>query len=256
MFFWYYCILAGMIIVFAIVDARRRLRVLRHAEFFREVSFIVRQNLPLIAALHTATRGARWQLSTPLRSLSRVMETGLPLSDAVRQIWPTCPREDYSLIRAGENANTLPEALSTIEKRYDELLRNRVLEDYRFSVLPHMSLVLFALTFWGFGYFIVPRFRVIFFDFDTVMSAFATDIFSRGFTEPDLPVTTIGWLFHICIWAVVIWLPVRVVAPWFIRQLRGLGVLHRFFDTVRWYFPITHQLVVAESCGLTLPILR
>lgn len=245
-----------LLILLAIVDARRRLRLVRHAEFFQAVSFIVRQNLPMIAALHTSARGAARRLQTPLLSLSRVMETGLPLSDAVRQIWPTVPREDYSLIRAGENGDTLPEAMGTIEKRYDEILDKRVLDDYRLSVLPHLSLVFFALGYWGIGFFIVPKFRVIFADFDVAMSPFVTDIFTRGFSDEALPATVWGWLFHLCVWAIIVGLPLRVFGPWFVRQFQGLGLLDQLFDTIRWYFPITHRLAAAESCGLTLPIAR
>ncbi|MCB9858078.1 MAG: type II secretion system F family protein [Phycisphaerales bacterium] len=231
-------------------------RRIRRAAFVRRISFVVRRNLPLASSMFVSSVGEPAGMRQPLRGLSRLLELGLPLSDAIATVWPSCPRVDRSMLRAAEQSGTLPDAIAIIDAKYQRDFELRVNDDQQSFVIPSITFVvlLFCITFAGI--FIIPKFVVIFDDFSTANPTVMREIFMTGFTTGVMPSTWYGFLFHGFIAFIVALAALRVLMFLFGGALRRTEFYNNIADSIRWAIPLFRRAAKAEACVATLPTIR
>ena len=84
-------------------------------EFYRELSLLTRSSLPLPESIDALASGvARRDFRTALRSVAEETRRGAPLADALSSQPRYFPSFHAALIRAGEHAGALPEALHEV----------------------------------------------------------------------------------------------------------------------------------------------
>ena len=75
----------------------------------------MRQNLPLAMALSTAAGDNTDRRSRILRSISKWLTQGYPLSQALKRGYTQCPGNIAAMITAAEKVDQLPQAIESIE---------------------------------------------------------------------------------------------------------------------------------------------
>lgn len=231
-------------------------RRIRRATFLRHVSFVIRRNLPLVSAMYTSSVGEHAGLRYPLRHVSRLLELGLPLSDAIAMVWPTCPRVDRTMLQAAEQSGSLPDAIAVIDAKYQREFETRVNDDQQSFVIPSITFVVLMVCITFAGIFVVPKFVVIFEDFDTAIPVFLREIFMTGFLAGEMPSTWFGFIFHGVIALVIVLAALRVLLFLFAGPIRRTEAVNNIIDSIRWTIPGLRRAARAEACVATLPTIR
>ena len=234
----------------------RNLVRLRRASFVRHISFVVRRNLPLVSSMYLSSVGEPAGLRYPLRHLSRMLELGIPLSDAIGIVWPRCPRVDRSILQVAEQSGSLPDAIAVIDARYQRDIESRLNNEQRSLVIPALTFVVLLSTMLLAGVIIFPKFIVIFDDFGTPLPTFAHELFATGFMTGAIPSTWYGLLFHGTIALVIALVALRAIAFIFSGPLYRSDWYNNIVDSIRWAIPILRRAAKAEACVATLPTIR
>ena len=130
---------------------------IRRASLIRHLSFVIRRNLPLVSSLYTTSVGEPPSLRFPLRQMSRLLELGIPLSDAIGMSWPRCPRVDRSILRAAEQSGSLPDTVAVIDARYQREFEANVTDDRQVFVIPALAPGTYFCTLYINDEFLVKR---------------------------------------------------------------------------------------------------
>lgn len=238
------------------LDFASKLGYIRRAAFIRHISFIVRRNLPLVSALFVSSIRQPANVRIPMRRLSRLLELGIPLSDAIGMAWPKCPRVDRSILQAAEQSGTLPDAITILDERYQHDFEVRLDQSQPTLALPILTFGMFITWFLLATAFFIPRVNMIGYDFGTSAPLFTQEILMSGFGTGALPTTWYGTLFHATAAAILI-----LGGLWFIAQLLGASLrradfYNNFCDSLRWFIPVSRRAEIARSCLFTLPTIR
>ncbi len=130
-------------------------------DFCTLMAFQLNVGIPMVTALQVAAEDCEQvKFRTLLQELKRLVEAGLPLSEAMEQ-WPRVfPRQFVSLVRAGERGSELP-ATFLEQKRFLEW-QEQILADVRqatiYPVIVMIVVCVFVLVLFT---FVVPRFKLL-----------------------------------------------------------------------------------------------
>ncbi|HUW81782.1 MAG TPA: type II secretion system F family protein [Phycisphaerae bacterium] len=142
-------------------------------------ALIVRQGLPLAAGLAAAADGEYGKTRRVLRRISYWVGQGLSLSGALARRCPGCPGLVVSTVAAGERMGQLPGALEALEGHlaHEDKWRARFRINWPYAVIvPSFTLMILS----GALYFVIPKFRHIFADFDIELPAVTLFIIGIG----------------------------------------------------------------------------
>lgn len=160
-----YIVLLGCLIVAGAIQGELMRRDARVRVVFRHIGMVVRQNIPLSTGLFCAALSERGKTRRTLSRLSLLLETGAPLSDAIRLAFRECPPLAESMIRAAEASGTLPDALAELNAR---LLGGRELSAVRqINRWHYLTLVvfIFCVVMLSYNYFVFSKMLTIVVDF-------------------------------------------------------------------------------------------
>lgn len=213
-----------------------------------QIATVVRQGLPLAAALSLAAQSERGEVRARLAAISKYLAQGLSLSKAVRVGYPDCPGMALSLICAGENAGQLSAALDQaetylLERDSDSRRIDPSIGPYAFIVMSWtvlvMSLVLVVVT---------PKLAEIYADFDVDEPLLLRGL-ARG-VERRTPVL-VTMLVTIGMGTVVLlYLRLRP------RRVPQLGSISRLADWVRWHMPGARRVEFGVGMSVMLRTMR
>jgi len=132
-----------------------------------QIAAVTSQSLPLAGGLMLAGQSEPGKAGVVLRRIARLLAAGLPLGEALRYGYPSCPGMVASVVQAGELAGRLPAVLRMLESDLVERARQRH-RAAPFGV-PYAIFLLFFLIVieTGVMVLIVPKFEEIFRDFRT-----------------------------------------------------------------------------------------
>ncbi len=250
--------IAFCVLVAGCVHAGRMRNQLRTAILFQHLGLIVRQNMPMPMALQFAAAGETGVTRRSLTRASRLLQAGLPLSEALRRAYPVCPGLPLSILHAAERAGTLPSALAEINERGAGRPRQTSGGQARWGYVGVIAIV-FPTVFFLFSYYVLPRFTTIYMDFDTTPPLITTEVFAANPFTTAAPTTWYGQAFGVFLVALAL-LP-AAVATWGVTRLvpRRADRLRRTqiaADYVRWYAWPFRRIVRAESCAESIPSIR
>jgi len=140
-------------------------------------ALVVREGLPLPAGLAAAADGEYGKTRRVLRRLSYWVGQGLSLSGALARRCPGCPGLVVSTVAAGERMGQLPRALDALEEHlaHEDKWRARFRINWPYAVIvPSFTLMVLS----GALFFVLPKYRNIFDDFDVELPA-ATQLVSE-----------------------------------------------------------------------------
>ncbi|RJP35771.1 MAG: hypothetical protein C4547_08965 [Phycisphaerales bacterium] len=155
--------------------ARQR-RTLEVHRVISHVGLAIRVNLPLAPALRSAAQNESGRVRIMLHDLARYLEAGGGLAGGFEDAVPGCPPLVLTLLRRGEASGQLTAAVDDIERMFtDQVLEP--LESPRTAVWLALITVLFACGVVGGSLFwIMPKFRDIFDDFEVEMPAITASL--------------------------------------------------------------------------------
>ena len=201
------------------------------------LALITRLNLPLCPALEAAAEGESPRVGGVMRKMSRLIGTGCSVSAAFEAAVRGCPAPLAAVLRMAERCGQLPRALADQQRTLAAAI------DMRLTSTPHarhaaayatfMILLAGTMVLW-IMILIMPRFRDIFFDFNT-----------------PLPTTTLilidvaqwcaayGWVILTAVFAITFGV-VLVCAR--ARMRNDAGIIARTVAALRWAFPATRTL--------------
>lgn len=243
-------------IAVAVVDLVIKRRWLHQAIFMRQLAFIVRRNLPLVSSLFVSSAGQPAGVRHPMRRLGRLLELGIPLSDAIAMAWPRCPRVDRSILQAAEQCGTLPDAITIVSERYQRDFDTRFEDAFPIMTFPLITLAIVLSWFYFATVTFIPNFVAILVDFDTTMPQFSKEIFLTGFTGGTPPATWYGLLFHASLWIVVVTSSFWILGAVFGPIVRRIDALNGVSNSLRWFIPVCRRAEIARGCVETLPTIR
>lgn len=150
----------------------RRPRRVRKAVDLRVVlshlAFITKCNLPLVPALDAAAKGESWRTRDVLKELARRLSIGHPLSSALTEAFPACPRQLVVALREAERHGHLREAIAEQEQAVAATVERHVqgAAHTRPAAVYAIIMLLFLATFGAWlTALIMPAFANIFADF-------------------------------------------------------------------------------------------
>lgn len=243
------CLLAAAC-VFA-VQMRSRIRI---EIIFRHIGLIVRQNMPLPLALQFAGRGESGATRRSLLRIGRLVQMGLPLSESLRRACPQCPGPHLSSVQIGERTGTLAAVLQDIN---EESLRRPsgnvagATTRWGYAVVTAFAT---AVVFCSVSYFVVPRLRLIVYDFGAVLPTSTTEIFEANPFSSEHPKTIFGWAIRLFLVGVTV-MPALLLI-WGLLRLRPrradrLGLFNLIGDSIRWHVWPFSRIALAQACAST-----
>lgn len=233
-----------------------RIGRIHRASVIRHVAFVVRRNLPLVSSLFVASNGLAPGVRLPMRRLSRLLELGIPLSEAIGMSLPECPRVDLSILRAAEQAGTLPDAVTIVNERYRRQLTDQLDRSTPPLLIPVFTLTVCLLELSFLAYRVWPKYVVIFDDFDTRIPNFSHEIVMTSFFGGPAPTTWYGMLFHGMALAAIGIVVLGIFWGLLGSTLKRFQPFRTLLDRARWMIPTSHRTAIAKGCVDTLPTLR
>ncbi len=150
------------------------------------------KQLSLIEVLETFAKDVRGRWKYQILRLVDLLRSGVSLADAIEKIPAVIPAHAYFLVKAGAESGTLPSALALAaetcaERRNDRDFMRPGTSVYISAVLTVMLLIQGFIFYW-----IIPKMKKIYLDFDMELPALTWEIIRAS----DLFVNYI-WLFPV-----------------------------------------------------------
>jgi len=210
-------------------------------------ALVVREGLPLPAGLAAAADGEYGKTRRVLRRLSYWVGQGLSLSGALARRCPGCPGLVVSTVAAGERMGQLPRALDALEEHlaHEDKWRARFRINWPYAVIvPSFTLMVLS----GALFFVLPKYRNIFDDFDVELPA-ATQLVSEvgDYLWAGSGITPLLILAGAILAIYVTFRPRRPARP---RLLSRVG------DAIKWSLPGWRTMQEAAGMVWIIRILR
>ncbi len=233
-----YPLLLFFLIVLGAIHGAHLRRDARLRVIFRHIGMIVRQNIPLSAGLFCAALSERGKTRRILSRLSLLLETGVPLSDALELGYAACPIGIESSVRAAEAAGTLPDALADLNGRLsDDRDEPGADEAYRWHYLS-MVIVFFCIVVSAYQHFTAPKMVEITLDFEGSMSTEAAELVHYLPLFTAFPTGPVARLYAVVFCAAIAYLLLFNIA-WPLlrlrRRSRRVGPLGELVESIRWH---------------------
>lgn len=134
------------------------------------------KQLPLIDVLEAFAKDVRGHWRHQIIRLVDLLRSGVPLAEAIEKIPSVIPTKAYFLVKAGAESGTLPSALAMAaevcaEQRSERDNLHSGVSYYIVSVLVVLTLILSFICYW-----IIPKMKKIYFDFELELPALTIDI--------------------------------------------------------------------------------
>ncbi|MCZ6697366.1 MAG: type II secretion system F family protein [Planctomycetota bacterium] len=233
--------------------ARMRSRT-RTEIIFRHLGLIVRQNMPLPLALQFAGRGESGATRRSLVGIGRLVQMGLPLSEALRRAYPQCPGPLLSSVQIGEKTGTLSAALQDInEENARSLSGNAAGATTRWSYVVVTAFAA-AVVICAAQYRVAPRLQILVLDYDVVLPASTQDVFVASPFSNESPKTLYGWIIRLFLVGVTVspaFLLIVGLARLRPRRADRLGWFHLIADAIRWYVWPLNRIASSRACAST-----
>ena len=171
--------------------------------------------IPVIESFAQETRGI-WRLR--MRRLVQCMTRGLSLPDALQEVPGILPEETIVQIRIGWLTGLPAEALKRAALNHSRTHQGVNITAQRFLTYVEMIAIVFLLVLSFVMYYIIPKFKKIFDDFN-VRLPFVTEMLIR----------TADYLYPIVVWGVLVFL----VAKIWIRRITN-GREEKFWASLFW----------------------
>ncbi|HNQ21542.1 MAG TPA: type II secretion system F family protein [Phycisphaerae bacterium] len=216
---------------------KRARRTVELQTLLGQVGVAVRLNLPLPTALRAAAAGELPRVSRMLKDMATLLEAGCPLSEALRLGVPGCPLLLPALVRRGEECGQLRQAFTDAEAMLEQRLRRQISRAGPVGLYALVVLLIGIGIVGGVMVIVVPKFKVIFEDFDATLPPATVRLIEVS-----------DWIVHGgglgLVWLV---LAVGVVAGvvLLVVQLSPRdrpGPVARAVAALRWAFPITRHI--------------
>ena len=232
---------------------------IRSTIVFRHIGLVVQQNMPLSAGLYYAALSESGPARGILARASRLVEAGVPLSQALSTAYPDCPALPLSIIRAGEASATLPSALRELNQRLSRGRLERPTDaSYRWILLAIVALT-FSLVYSYYCYSTLPKLSMIVADFGVTFPPLVQDVIAANPFSPTAPTTLLGGLYIVAVAGAMLLAPCMLVGL-FVRmrprRVDRVGVFSVALDYVKWHVWPFRGIAVAQSCANAIPILR
>ena len=141
-----------------------KLSVPEMANFFRQVSELLKAGVPISRVLVALSEEASPKMVTICQGLLEKVNAGVPLSEAMTMFPDAFDEVTRSYVAAGESSGTLPETMSRLarilEKRNEMRLKIKAVTAYPKMVGGAIALIVTAILM-----FLVPRYQAIYADF-------------------------------------------------------------------------------------------
>lgn len=210
-------------------------------------ALIVRQGLPLPAGLAAAADGEHGKTRRILLRLSYWVGQGLSLSAALARRCPGCPGLVVSTVGAGERMGQLPRALEALDEHlaHEDKWRARFRFNWPYAVIvPSFTLLILS----GALYFVIPKFRDIFADFDIELPAITQFVIRiPNYLGVGTGVAPLIILAGAAVGVYVIFRPRRAARP---RLLSRMG------DAIKWSLPGWRTMQEAAGMVWIIRVLR
>lgn len=193
-------------------------------QFTRQLSTLMDAGLPILRSLRILEQQQKpGVLRVTLRAVAEDVEGGATLSEAMFRHPRVFDRLYCNMIAAGEAGGVLDVILQRLADFMEksQKLKRKVIG----AMIYPVAVITFAfLIVAGIMYFVVPKFKAIFSDFDaelpglTVMLLAMSDFMvgvTRGPNDEEIPMTIPGWL-------IIVAMPILIFAIWKLtRQFKG-----------------------------------
>jgi len=227
----------GLMIRGFLSKSRRFRRTVELQAIVTHVATVVRANLPLAPAIHAASIGERGRTGRFLGAIAESLTAGGSLADAFREGVYGCPLPLVHILRTGERCGQTNEAIGNIERMMaDRLLEQRRSQHHTALYISGMLTGSFFVVLW-LMYFVVPKFKDIFMDFDTALPPITL-----------LLIDISDWMFGFRFFIALAILACLFVFFWLANEARSasgtkrLGVVAGLIASLRWAFPPTRSL--------------
>jgi len=235
------------------VNTWLRVRRLRAQALLRTLALLVGHNAPLLPGLRAAARSDSKLMRRVYQRTIAMLETGEPLSEAVRFACPYVSGEQLGALQAGEAAGTLPTALR-------EAARHATPTPEDSPALPRGAYVLLLLSFSMFivvsmTTFLMPKYRDIFADFGLPSLPPATEnliVFTNALATGVCPSVLIVAIPLIAGWLATAWLG-KHFWPRHPDRVRWLTTRR---DALLWRLPLIGRLSQTRALALQAPVLH
>ncbi len=215
----------------------------------------LRQNLPLPMALQSAASVPNTRQSRTLLAIQKWLVHGYPLSAAISQGYPGCPRRALGMITAAERIDQLPQAFESIEA--DMLARSDQRQKVK-PVHPGYPLILILVIFFvalGFATYVFPILKQVFSEMLGNELPASTSLL-MGITE--FLAYDYGWVLVVPMFF-ALYLP--LMPFWRFIRFQSASTdrphcVNRIIDTCRWYIPVLHWFEKNYSTVQLIEILR
>lgn len=251
-FGWILGPVGALLLLLVIARSARRARRNRGAMILNYLKQAVNLNLPIPPMLAAVQVGGSGALGERLRQVCEALEEGRSIGETLRTEVPEVPARMVDLISAGERIGRLPavlERVTTNERAATHAYTYGPILGWNYGIV----LILFlTLVLSGLGYFIMPKYVVIFEDFDVPLpwqTVLTFDVL-RQFSMPIL---------------ILVSVVVLSVAAWGLQQsLHGIEGADRpwrgLTDRLLWLTPVARTAVrdrgLGDACGLIAEALR
>lgn len=235
----------------ALLWAWLRIRRLRSRAVVQMLAVIVGQNLPLAQALRAAAHREAGALRRVFQQMASRLELGDTLSMALRCSLPACPGSLLGALQGAERGGTVPSVLRTLAADV-RAEAHRPPEMRPSAVYPFVlaAIVPFVLAFILVA--VLPKFRVIFADFETELPYVTQTLFAFGVWVEALS----PWLL-LALVVVALGLLQALIGRYFlVRVPDRFQLLPTLWDTLTWHLPLVRRLSEAAALAHQLPVLQ
>lgn len=142
----------------------------------RILAVATEKQLSLIDVLEAFEKDIHGRWRFQVSRLIDLLRSGVPLADAIEKVPDLLPSNAFFLIKAGAESGTLPSALSLaaevcMEQRVERVRTSTGVLLYILAVCLVIAMVMFFI-----GYWIIPKFKKIFYDFNVELPSLTRGI--------------------------------------------------------------------------------
>lgn len=240
-------ILMTIMVAYLIISCTLQARRIQVALVVSTLASIVRQNMSLTMGLAAAgeTRDSRMWV---LHRIASCLETGQPLSEALRVGWKKCPPYLIAAIQAAEKVNQVPQALANLEA---EIVRDSRDRNTFQPVHPAYPIAILCIAFVivsGLMLFVIPSFQNIYKDLGMKLP-WPTEALLASAALLHGPMQFLLPLFLLMI--------VFAIARLYVyRRPERPGAMAQLGDWIKWHSPILNWFERNYSRCRTVDVLR
>ena len=189
----------------------------------RQMATMISSGLSLLRSLAILTEQSENKtLSTVLATVTKDVETGVSLSEAMSRNSTTFPPIMINLIKAGETGGFLDDALDTVAKNFESEVKLRATIKSALTY-PVIVLIMAAVSVIAMLVFIVPIFK---------------KMFEQLGGQLPLPTQMLVWLSSIMTWLAPVLVVVAIAFALWWRKNKNTDRVRRVVDPVKLRLPV------------------